>query len=270
MLHLIAGLALIGFVAYQAADHVLNRYMHSRKSLAVLGTEAGVCLAVGLILAFRLAAVAWYFQLAIAVLIALPLCTVATLITVEVWRLVKQGEYDAYLNELRGKLQELQEQSDRLTWDINRLERQKEILEKEHNTGLGEQRALEALIQSWQQGEGLARIRALRVEEWQRNFEQMSQAELTERRASLRSIVAAETDEEARNAAEVESALVSLALLDRRLSDPNRNLRRIQDELQRMRARKEKLREEGQELDREIRRWLREKSVFVNQKITLD
>lgn len=267
---IVVGVSVIFLLTYLAVDYVLTQYHHTRKSLMVLGVEAAVCLLLGLFLGFGLAELAWYYNVAFTVLIALPAFSVLSLVTVETWHRLKQGETDSEIGAMRQRMQDLQDQSDRLTWQVDNLERRKKTLEREHDEDLFRQRKLENEIHRWQSGSGMERIRSLRIEAWGEELSQLSDDEMALQRRDLQDQVSRDDIEADREESlRVRLALVELEHLRRRMEEPNKKIKAIKGELEDCQRRKADVDSEIRNLDRQIRAWIQDRGTSTDRKIEL-
>lgn len=267
---IVVGVSVIILLTYLSVDYVLTRYHHTRKSLMVLGVEAAVCLLLGLFLGFGLAELAWYYNVAFTLLIALPAFSVLSLVTVETWHRLKQGETDSEIGAMRQRMQDLQDQSDRLTWQIDNLQRRKKNLEREHDEDLFRQRKLENEIHRWQSGSGMERIRSLRIEAWSEELSDLSDGELAQQRQQLQDQVSSDHIEADREESlRVRLALIDLEHLQRRMAEPNKKIKTIKGELEDCQRRKADVDSEIRNLDRQIRAWIQDRGTSTDRKIEL-
>jgi hypothetical protein len=257
-------LVLLGLLV--AADHIRSRFRHTARSRRLLGGLAAACYAasVGLVEALVRPG-RWAFALLWALLVWLPLYTLAALVAVERWRRRKLSGFDRAIRELRREAVRRRDALDRLTWEIRDLERhggRRDAPPQPDDGGPWRRR-----IEAWQTAGGLARVRALKVAEWRAEVEGLDEAGLRERERQLEAALSG-ADAERREQLEVQLALVrlarppgpaaappepepedELAAALRRRSDEERELTRVQEEL----ARRQ-----------------RERAAFVRQKIVLD
>ncbi|MBX6378966.1 MAG: hypothetical protein IRY95_10540, partial [Clostridia bacterium] len=113
------------FGLFLLADHVKNRFRHTRTSRRILGVEAilttlGTCTAV--VMGWK---AAWPLRLGVGLLLSGPVFILTAFITVETWRRRKQVTFDRQIARLIRERNRLQEQLERLTWEFNDLERRR-------------------------------------------------------------------------------------------------------------------------------------------------
>jgi len=265
---IVVGVSVLLLGTYLAVDYVVTRYHHTRKSIVILIAEAIACLVLGAVLGFGLAELAWYYHVSFTLLIALPAFSVLSLITVETWHRLKQSDGDSEVGAMRRRMQDLQDESDRLTWRIDNLERKKKQLEREHDEDLFRQRKLGNEIHRWQSGSGMERIRTMRVESWTEGLSRLSLDEINEERKTLREqLDDEETDRE--EVLKVKLALIELEYLRRIMEEPNQQLQALKEALEETQSRKSEIDGEIHKLDRQIRAWMQDRELSADRKIEL-
>ncbi len=266
---IVVGVSVLLLIAYLALEYVFTRYHHTRKSRMVLAIEGLACLGLGVFLGFGLPEISWYYHVAFAFLIALPAFSVVSLITVEAWHRFKQGEADSQVDTMRGQMQDLQDESELLSWQIENYERRKKQLEREHDEDLFRQRKLQNEIHDWQSGSGMERIRSLRVENWSEEFSSLSVEELRREREALREQLDDGTESDREESLRVKLALVELEYLRRKMEEPNQKLRELKENMDEFRNRKARVDAEIGDLDSQIRSHLQDRDTSEDRKIEL-
>lgn len=266
---IVVGVAAILLVTYLAVDYVATRYRHSRKSIMLLGAEAVLSLLLGLFLALSLVELPWYYHVVFGLVIALPTYAVLSLVTVETWRMLKQGNSDTELSQMRTRLQELQDEADRLAWQIDNLRRKKKALEQEHDEDLFRQRKLKNEIEQWQSGGGMERIRSLRVEDWNSELSQLSTDQLQKRKKELEYEINKPKNSDQYDSLKVQIALVDLELLNRKMREPNKELRELKESVEKRESRRSEVNGEIQQLDQQIRVTVQDRGSTSRKKVEL-
>jgi hypothetical protein len=262
-----------------AGDYVLTRFAHTGKSRRALGLEAAgsVLFAAALVLAgfrvaFGLAALLWVLA------VSLPLFLCLAVGTVEVWRRRKLAAYDGIIRQLRRDLQKRRDDLDRLIWQSRDLERRARAAAPAAGAPPpdrdGEAGQLRQEVERWQGAGGLARIRALKVQEWREEIEGLDAAALAARRRELERSLR-DAGQERREAIGVQMALVRLRELENGPADgPAAPEARPGVEpdfgLEAVRRRRSEEEREVARLQAELDQWQRERAAFLRRRIPLD
>lgn len=266
---IVVGATILLLGTYLVMDYIASRYRHTRKSKMILGAEAAICLLLGLFLTLNLVELPWYHHVVFGLTIALPAFSVISVVTVETWRLLKQGDSDSQLSQMRSRLQELQDEADQLAWQIDNLRRKKKALEREHDEDLFRQRKMKNEIEQWQSGGGMERIRSIRVEDWNSAVEELSSEQLEERIEEIEHDAQDPENEDKYEALKVQEAIAELELVKRKMQEPNEELRRLKDLLETKEGRQAEVNAEIQKLDEEIRRWVQDRGIRTKRKVEL-
>lgn len=261
-----------------AGDYVLTRFAHTGKSRRTLGMEAGGSLVFGallVLLGFRVAlgvvALLWVLG------VALPVFLIVAVGTVEVWRRRKLAAFDGIIRQLRRDLQKRRDDLDRLIWQMRDLERRTRATPPGDGpvsmSREGEAAVLRREVETWQGAGGLARIRALKVQEWRDEIDALDRAGLAARRrdleAGLRDAVG-----DRRDSLRAQIALVRLRDLAHGEAEKPAAAEARQpatdfglDAARRRRSEEER---EVARLQAELDQWQRERSAFLRRRIPLD
>ncbi len=264
-----------------AGDYILARFRHTDKSRRTLALEAAgslVFVAALVLIGFRVAlgwsALLWVLG------IAIPLFLCVAVGTVEVWRRRKLSAYDGIIRQLRRDLQKRRDDLDRLIWQTRDLERRTRASAPPPGSGPqplsrdGEAARLRHEVDAWQGAGGLARIRALKVEEWRAEVQGTESGELPTRRRELETALRDAADER-RESLKVQIALFRLQELEaERTEKPAAPVASAQpaadlglDAVRRRRSDEER---EVARLQAELDQWQRERAAFLRQRIPLD
>lgn len=139
MLFLFFTLALVVLLIILVIDYVRTRYEHTSLSRRVLALELVLSVAVSLVVASRFRSLSSLGTVAAGLALALPVFAVLALITVEAWRSKKQLGFEREIRRLRKQKARVQQDLDRLRWEIERLRRYRAELEVELGRKSGEQ-----------------------------------------------------------------------------------------------------------------------------------
>jgi len=243
-------------------DHVIHGYEHTKASKTVLLGESVPVLALGLGFGFwrHPESVLWAVLLGLAV--AVPVYVVVAFLTVEVWSRRKQGDFDKAIYSLLREQEHWQATLDRLTWQLNDLERQKARTEDEVRKLSQRAQVLEDQLQAWiEERPEEAFSRRLMRQKWLEEFSGMSVTELAARKEQLQ---LAGTPEGA-----VEAMVVELALI-RRAGLPGGKLGELEKKLRQCQEARMKAESRLQQIRQELRSWQERKTAFLRQRISLD
>jgi hypothetical protein len=266
--------ALVLLALILAADYIWTRFQHTGKSRRTLALEAAGSLAVAGVVIFGLrqrldvAGLLWTLAL------ALPLFLLAAVATVEVWRRRKLSAFDRIIRQLRRELQRQRDELDRVIWQLRDLERRARVPQATPAapvTREGEQVRLRRQVEAWQGAGGLARIRALKVAEWEEELAGLDAAGLQARRRQLEGELPGAVAER-REALQVQLALLRLHELrgSGAVEEPASAWSAADLGLEAARQRRSDGERELARLQAELEQWQRERAAFLRQRIPLD
>lgn len=251
-----------------AADAIWNEVRHTRRSLALLAWEAAgsaaAALAVNVLLlrAFELwARVVLFFVFAVFLFLA------AAYVTVESWRRAKIRQFDAPLQDLRRRLGEAQEAFDRLTWEIQRLERERR---SEPRPQADPDANWRRVLAAWESAPGLARIRSLKTQEWREEAAALDDIALEARRRQLSAEFSAARDPGRRDQIEAQLAVVELERARRRRPQESEAAEAAENPLEAAKLRREQLEQEVRRIQVELRELMRRREAFLRDRVLLD
>ncbi|MEW6524114.1 MAG: hypothetical protein AB1445_11225 [Bacillota bacterium] len=250
--------------------HMSTRYHHSRLSRRVLAVEA--------VFSWMLAAVyvqghlplppAWSVLASLPV--ALILYVALGVTTLELWRLKLQGSFDDQISRLEQKegalLQELDLIRDQVHAEALRL-RESEAQERTARDRCGR---LRHIVNQWQQEPGVARVRSLRVAEWEELYRAAGPGGREARQKELLAegdAARAARDFEREVQVNVELAIIELVALeqDRGIEVGSKGAGRVD----RLLARQDEIASELASVRHELAGWRRKKGDFLSQGIKL-
>lgn len=197
-----------------ATFRLTTRYQYGPKSQRLLLADLAGSIVVGLVLAryFFLAEATGVFLILGGLGIGVLVFVLAALVTVEVLRKARQHEFDTRLADLRGREQRVLAQLDGLNRDMRSELRRREEADQ---AGHARRQRLEShrdRVERWKHEGGAARIRSIKVEEWEQEFRALGAEARLERRAALEEELVAATDPERRS--HLEAMLAVAALTD--------------------------------------------------------
>lgn len=251
-----------------AADAVWHEVRHTRRSLAYLAWEAAgstaAALAVNILLlrAFEL-----WARVVLFFLIAAFLFLAAAYLTVESWRRAKIRRFDAPMQDLRRRLGEAQEAFDRLTWEIQRLEREKRV---EPRAQADPEENWRRIVQGWESAPGLARIRSLKTHEWREEARALDDLKLEARRRELAGELAAARDPARRDQVEAQLAIVELERVRRRSPRESQAAEAAESPLEAAKRRRDELEQEVRRIQVELRELMRQREAVLRERVVLD
>jgi len=253
-----------------AADHVKNRFQHTPRSRRVLRLEAVAAFALGVTaVSYLLHPQSLVWICLWGLLVAVPIFVILAFVTVEVWCRKKQSKYDQQVGQLSREVTRLREEVQRLNWRERDLAQRRGRVEDQRRERLEEQAEIRRQLAHWERGGGLARLRTVKVRDWQEDFEALSTEELEERREELRSRVSESRSEE-RDQLRAQLNVVELIILGRELGGPDRGETQVDSQLSELRHNRQDIEQELAVMEQELEEWRRRKQQFLVDKIKLD
>lgn len=257
-----------------AAEHVLNRYVHTRNSKRVLSAETGL----GIILGVLLSVYFWpegpfYAVVLTAMGLSFAIVVLLTLATVEFWRTRKQKAYDQEIRGLRKELDDCRADLEKFSFKIRELENKKSLIERRNQEELAKQSSLLDQVEGWKQGEGLARVRSVKVEDWQNELKILSLEALEEREKEVNRLLIEATelaDSERHQQLVTQLNLIRLEAIKRKLDEPNRQIRELQKEIFEVSSKLEWKHKELKVIEENLQHWKELKKQFLRERVRLD
>ncbi len=195
-----------------AVFRLTTRYHYGRKSRRLLLVNLAGSLIAGLALArfyFLSDAVGLYLTLG-GVGLGLLVFIFAALATAEILRKSQQRVFDDQLRVLRGREQALLRELDSLNREMRSELKRREEADHEGRTKQHRFEGYRDRIERWKHEGGAARIRSIKVEEWDREFRSLDTAGRAERRAAVEKELNEATEPERRVHLEVMLAVAAL------------------------------------------------------------
>lgn len=268
---------LVAIVLY-AAWRLSTRYEYTRRARKVLTSAALGSLA------FALAFSLWRFPglnllyLMLAVVgIFMPVYALVALLVVEYWRKRLQATYDSNVQALRGEEERALDRITQLQQQIALAEHRRQTLEEVHHERLADQRRIREFLDNWERGEGLARIRSIKVQEWREGFAALSEADLEARRVELCDQLAeieprGAVDREAKDRTDqlrAQLSVLSLLQLGEFLDRPNAELAELERKTDEAKQEKNDRERSLESLRYELAEWERRREEFLSDRIVL-
>ncbi|MDP2870984.1 MAG: hypothetical protein Q8P31_00345 [Bacillota bacterium] len=261
-----------------AAWRLSTRYKYSQKAQRVLSLSAAGALVISVI--FNL----WLFPglnllyLILAVAgVFLPVYSLIALAIVEAWRKRKQSLFDASIGALRSEEERILETITRNQQQLALAEHKRQTLEQLHREKLSDQRRIRDFLETWERGNGLARIRSIKIQEWREGFGGMSREDLEQRRAEL----CAQLDEtevkmrdepglqERVEQLRAQVSVASLVLLGGTLAQPNSELGGLERKANEATADKAEAERRLEAIRLQLSDWERRRDEFLADQIVL-
>lgn len=265
----IVSLALVVAGAYR----LTSRYVYGPRSARALAGIAVVAFVLALALTLYLfPGVRGGLRLLAAASLSLPLFVAMALVLVEYLAKVKQRVYDEAIGSLVLREQACLERISRVKESLQDLAQRQGGLEA---GGVGERlaeaRRLAALVECWQQEEGLARVRSLKVHEWQEEMSRLDGPALAPHRDRLeRELAGAGTDAERAEALRVQLALLEMREQARPGNDPVRQSHNLDQRLRELGEEHRQLEGELAAVRDGVREWEARRGEFLAKDIVLD
>jgi len=267
---------LIAIVLF-ASWRLSTRYQYTRKAQTVLQWSAAGSLVAALAFCMLLFPGLNLLYLALAVTgVFLPLYSLVALAIVETWRKRRQAKYDENIKALRDQEEGILEEITRSHQQIALAEHKRQTLEEIHRERLGDQRRVREFLDQWERGEGLARIRSIKVQEWQEGFSGLSQSEIDAKRQSLRAqleeLEASRSgggDQERIDQLRAQLSVASLVSLGAVLGKPNAELSELEKKTDEAKQLKGDAERRLEALRYELSEWERHRNEFLADRIVL-
>ncbi len=264
--------AAVIFLVYGSA-HLLTRYQYAPRSRRALALAAAGSYVVAVLVMARLfPGLRGAYLYGWAVLAALVVFVAVALVLVEGWRKWKQREFDRHVAFFRQREEECRHAIDAIDRDLARQLARRRSLEDGHGNELEDFRRLRQAVEAWEQGGGVARIRGVKVRDWQAEFEALPAEVLRERvdRLAAELETARETDRERAAQLEAQLSLARLVQLGDRGAQPAQALGAAEHAILELRRAREERERELAQARREAEEWERRRSLFLSKRILLD
>ncbi len=250
--------------------HLTTRYTYTKASRRALAGVVVVSLALAYWLARRYLAPdsPWFWPLVLG--LGASLFVLLAVAVVESWRLCKQREFDRQIAVLRAReydlLEEITVLSDRVAVESAASRNLQAAQEQRY------EKKLRSYVDEWQRAGGAARIRAVKVKDWEREFEGMGVQELKERRTrlqeQLKELPATPDEEEKRRQILAQLDLLEYFLHHKEAPAAPRRPQAASSLSELVRERQEK-EAELEAVRRELAAWEQRKAEFLNRRIEL-
>jgi len=187
MVGVIAFVIIIIWLTLVGALYVITAFGHTRKSVFVLALlfplSVGAARVLTPAIIPQVSGTRWFW--AVTAVFTPPIYVGLALATVEVWKYSKVSEFERQISRLEERESSLLERLE----EIKTLMSQYRVKEQENNS-IRRARASEAessrkYLDMWLREGGAARIRALKIEEWEKEFSAMDVEEIRSRLGEL-------------------------------------------------------------------------------------
>ncbi len=145
-------------------------------------------------------------------------------------------------------------------------------IEGRHREKLAEQKILQSLLDEWQQSGGVARLRAVKVQEWRDELRGLDRRALETRRADIQRELERLPEGESgdrQDQLRAQLKVIDLALLEPDLAAPNEELSGLEKDVADLTIRKKEDEAKLAELGRELEEWRSRRNEFLSRQITL-
>lgn len=261
-----------------AAWRLSTRYKYSQKAQRILSLSAAGALLVSVIFNMWLfpGLNLLYLVLAIAG-VFLPVYSLVALAIVEAWRKRKQSLFDASITALREEEERILETITKNQQQVALAEHKRLTLEQLHRDKLSEQRRISDFLETWERGDGLARIRSIKIQEWREGFGALSRDALEQRRAELcaeleeiESKVGGEPGLQERvDQLRAQVSVASLAMLGETLAKPNTEIGGLERRLLEANSDKSEAERRLEGIRLQLADWERRRNEFLADQIVL-
>jgi|GEM_PF-1218680 len=275
--------AFLAVLVLFAGWRLSTRYKYTRKARTVLAAAATAALLFSVVFNLLLFPGLNLLYLVLAVVgVFLPLYSVSALSIAEYWRKQKQSVFDANIVALRHREEQLLDQITRSQQLVAIAEHKRLTLEQVHREKLSEQRRIREFLDNWERGDGLARIRSIKIQEWRGAFGAMTREELQARHEEL----SAQLKELEKQAPQVTAtadritadridqmraqlSVASLTMLAKVLDEPNAELDDLERKVDEAKAAKTEGERTLDTIRYELAEWERRRNEFLADPIEL-
>jgi len=179
MVWIVAAFIMFVWLLVLGVLHLQGRYRYTRRSRLILAAEAPAAGLVALAATLLLwPALGGWARPAVIVALAVPLYVAVAVVTVELWRKVRQRTFDDRIAALEAEEEGLLARCRRLEAELEAVERRQRRRDEEKRRRAQEAAWLRRRLDAWQQGEGLTRVRSMRVAEWEEELSSLDAAGL--------------------------------------------------------------------------------------------
>ncbi|MEW6547727.1 MAG: hypothetical protein AB1446_12605 [Bacillota bacterium] len=271
MWYIAIGAVLFIWLVIAGAVNLATGYRYTKSSLAGLaGVFAGSAAAAQVISRALLPSSSRTVQVLAGAAITVPLFILLGTVMAEVW---KHSRGKPTVDELEGWKRREDECLVRLAEVERELEalaaRQREV-EHANREKMDRQWQLRAAVEKWEQGGGVARIRATKVQQWQQELAGLSEAELERRRREVEGLMVGEADPVRREQLQIQGYLVELQLLARTLAQPNRQLDELRQRQGALNAERDALRQDLLRIRQGLTDWRRRRDLRSEEPTRLE
>ncbi|RJQ06377.1 MAG: hypothetical protein C4551_08330 [Bacillota bacterium] len=247
-----------------------TRYEYGPASRRLLLVGLGGSIALGLVLAPRLFTLSGGYYYLAALAVALLVYVFVALATAEAMRKAKQRVYDERLAALREREQALLRELESVNRQVRAELRQRQEAERSGRETEDRLEGHRRTVEAWKRAGGAARVRTIKIEEWDAEFRSLPPSELQDRRASLVKELETVSDPERRSQVEAMLSVLALAAESSRNEAVAGEVRTVDENLSGCIRRRREIEEELGRVRSEIDEWQRRLTDFLSKEIRLD
>lgn len=267
----LASFVLAVWLVIMGLAHLLTRFEHSAHSRRVLGAMVIVAWVLAMVTINSWFSLSLGWSLALTFVLFLPIFTGLGVGVCELWRFRLQSTFDRQLERLEQEEAELLGRLDDIRTSVHHEALRLRESETHSRKTEDDAEKYRVVIEKWQQGEGVARIRSLRVSEWEEQYRSCSSTELMHKAEELLQVAAEarrQGDDDRAELTNVELAVVRLCASEQAEpedAEPTSGAQRVD----RLLNQQEQVNRQLEQLRGEISEWKGRKQDFLAHKIKL-
>lgn len=260
-----------------AINHLLTRYRYTNKGQTILAAlwVVSYLAALGFI-RFHFPDLEPAYLYLIGLALSLPVFTALALAVVAYLRHRMMAGFDQEIARLNRERERLRSSRALIEQRLALSASRQRAVEGRHRDKLAEQKALQLLLEEWQQAGGVARLRAVKVQEWRQELAGMDREGLRARRAAIQGEIGrldGANEEgasvERRDQLRAQLKVVDLALLQPDLAEPNEELGELAKTTADLERQQDDLEARLGGLDHELEEWRSRRNEVLAKQITL-
>lgn len=245
MWYIAIGVIVFIWLLIAGAVNLATGYRYTKSSLAGLAGVLVMSVAAAQLVARSLFSSAHRtVQVLAGVGLAVPLFVLLGNLMAEAWKRFRPVPGAGELEEWRRREEECVARLAEVERELEVLASRQREVEHANRESIDRQWQLRAAVEKWEQGGGVARIRATKVQQWQQEMAGLTEQELHRRRRELEDLMVEEVDPVRREQLQIQGCLVELQLLARTLAHPNRQLDELRQRHGMLSAEKDALRQD--------------------------
>jgi len=256
------GAVLFIWLVIAGAVNLVTGYRYTKSSLAGLaGVFAGCATVAQLLARAILPTASRVVQVLVGIFITVPLFILVGTVMAETWKRSRAAPPADELEAWRRREDDCLARLAVVERELEALAARQREVEQANREKMDRQWQLRSAVERWEQGGGVARIRATKVQQWQQELAGLSEAELERRRQQLEELMVGEADPVRREQLQIQRHLVELQILGRALAQPGRQLDELRQQQGALHAEREKLRQELSRIRQAMQDWRRRRDL---------